>query len=329
MKLVTFAANGEDRLGILTADSNVIDLRGAAERYLREDHSESEAAARAKDMFPSCMSKFLAGGHRGQQKASEILEFLTSKNLEGDSTITKPQEAVELRAPVPKPPMVFMMGFNGNIIPTLKEKGWTVPDEYPHEPWWFLVPNQAVIGPHEQIVRPVGCEELGNSPELGVVIGSPAWRVSETEAIKHVAGYTLVNDVTLWDIQKRDHFMYTTSAVKSFPTSKPIGHCITTLDEVPDPNDVKGRFTVNGKSAGEESTARYRFSVSEIVSHASQYVRLDPGTVIACGALPGILEMVVTPGDVVVNELVGVAQLSNEIVQERDEPIATFARGGR
>lgn len=326
MKLVTFHANGEDRIGTLTKDGNVVDLRAAAERYLRGHHSGTEADTRATEMFPSYMSTFLAAGNRGQEQVSEVLEFVTSQNLEEDPKITRAKEAVELRAPVPYPPMVFMMGFNGNIIPTLKEKGWTVPDEYSNEPWWFLVPNQAVIGPHDQVVRPVGCEELGNSPELGVVIGSAAWRVSEAEAMKHVAGYTLVNDVTLWDIQKRDHFMYTTSAVKSFPTSKPIGHCITTLDEIPDPNDVKGRFMVNGESAGEESTARYRFSVAEIVSHASQYVRLEPGTVIACGALPGILEMVVEPGDVVVNELVDVAQLTNEIVQEKDEPIATFAR---
>lgn len=326
MKLVTFRQKENQRIGVLLDEERILDLRAGAELYLASSKPESNAADAASSMFPSDMAAFLAEGKTGFKQAEKILQFVSDENLHDDPRVTISRTNSSLCAPVPRPPLVFMMGFNGEIIPTLKEKGWTVPDQYSKEPWWFFVPSQAVIGPDEPIVRPVGCHELGNSPELGVVIGEAAWRVDEVDALEYVAGYTLVNDVTLWDIQKRDHFMYTTTAVKSFPTSKPIGHCITTLDELEDPGNVVGRFSVNGKMAGEEATGRYRFSVSEIVSHASQYVHLEPGTVIACGALPGILEMVVEPGDKVVNEFVGVAKLSNEIIEESGETIASFAR---
>jgi len=307
MKLVTFSTSGEgDRVGVLT-DAGVVDLSAAAKK--------SGAA-----QLPSTMNDFLAQGEAGLDRARKMVEFA------GKEGLVLKESDVTLNAPIPAPPVLFMMGFNGSIIPTLKQKGWTVPDNYSKEPWWFIVPSAAVIGPNTPIVRPKGCEDLGNSPELGVVIGKPAWRVSPEKALDYVAGYTAVNDATQWDVQKRDHFMYTTTKVKSFPTCKPIGHCITTMDEIANPHDVKAQFWIDNKMVGECSTSKYRFSVAEVVSHASHYVCLQPGTTIAMGALPEILEMTVYPGQVVVNDFLGVARLSNPIVDESQITPAEYLR---
>lgn len=297
MRLVTFTQADRTRIGVLTPEG-VVD----------PGSSTRDGAA-----LPTTMTGLLDLGDDGLRRMAAV-----AAAPDDHGATVYPESEVALTAPVPNPPLLIMMGINGRLIPTLKDKGWKVPDEYSHEPWWFLVPPAAVIGPNDPSIRPVECADFGNSPELGVVIGRPTWRVSPEQALHHVVGYTAVNDVTLWDIQKRDHFMYTTTAVKSFPTSKPMGHCITTLDEIADPNDVSAECWINGKLIAKESTAGYRFPVAEVVSHVSRFVYLRPGTVIAMGALPGILEMTVEPGDVVVNDFVGVATLTNPFRDERD-----------
>jgi 2-keto-4-pentenoate hydratase/2-oxohepta-3-ene-1,7-dioic acid hydratase in catechol pathway len=156
----------------------------------------------------------------------------------------------------------------------------------PEEPVVFNKWVSCIQGPDDPIPVPPGSRKTDWEVELGIVIGSEAWQVDETSALDHVAGYCVVNDVSEreWQLERGS----TWDKGKGFPGFGPIGPWLVTPDEVGDPQNLSMWLEVNGTRVQDGSTATMIFTVRQIVSYVSRFMRLLPGDVITTGTPPGV-----------------------------------------
>ena len=173
----------------------------------------------------------------------------------------------------------------------------------PTEPILFLKTANALTGPNDPVVLPQGATKGDWEVELGVVIGTRASYVDEADALSHVAGYCVVNDVSErhWQLERG----FTWDKGKGFPTFGPVGPWLVTADEVGDPQNLAMWLSVNGKKVQDGSTKTMIFTVAEIVAYCSQIMTLEPGDIITTGTPPGVgmgqkpEPVYLKPGDVV------------------------------
>ena len=158
--------------------------------------------------------------------------------------------------------------------------------ELPQEPVVFFKATSAIIGPDDSVEIPRGSVKTDWEVELGVVIGKEAKYVSEAEAMDHVAGYCVVNDLSERDFQLHRSGQWVKG--KSADTFGPIGPWLVTRDEVPDPQNLPMYLEVNGHRYQDGSTKTMHFGVATVVSHLSQFMSLQPGDVISTGTPPGV-----------------------------------------
>ena len=178
-----------------------------------------------------------------------------------------------------------------------KEAGLPIPSE----PIVFMKATTCISGPSDDVIQPRGSTKLDWEVELGVVIGTTAKYVSEAEALSHVAGYCIVNDVS-----ERSFQMATTQwdKGKGFDTAGPIGPWLVTTDEISDPQNLDMSLDVNGQRMQTGNTRTMIFGVAKIIAHVSQYMTLLPGDIIATGTPPGVglgikpTPVFLKPGDV-------------------------------
>jgi len=158
--------------------------------------------------------------------------------------------------------------------------------EVPPEPVVFMKATSAICGPNDAIEIPRGAEKVDWEVELGVVIGKPAKYVSEEDAMDHVAGYCIVNDVSerAFQIERSGQWV----KGKSADTFAPIGPWLVTRDEVPDPQDLAMWLEVDGRRFQDGSTRTMVYGVRYLVSYLSGFMSLQPGDVIATGTPPGV-----------------------------------------
>ncbi|MFN3496354.1 MAG: fumarylacetoacetate hydrolase family protein, partial [Hydrogenophaga sp.] len=154
----------------------------------------------------------------------------------------------------------------------------------PGQPIVFSKHNSAVSGPNDDVWLPPGSQKLDWEVELGVVIGSRAWHVSEAEALNHVAGYCLVNDVSERAYQMEMEGQWIKG--KSYPTHCPLGPWLVTPDELGDPQAVDLWLEVNGTRRQSGNTRTMIFGVKQIIAYVSQCITLNPGDVIFTGTPP-------------------------------------------
>ncbi|HUG09019.1 MAG TPA: fumarylacetoacetate hydrolase family protein [Acidimicrobiia bacterium] len=186
----------------------------------------------------------------------------------------------------------------------------------PESPLTFAIYPSAVIG-HEDAIRiPRGVSQVDYEAELGVVVGRQARDVPIDEALSYVFAYTCVNDVSARDVQLKEG-QWTRG--KSFDTFSPVGPCLTTRDEIPDPQDLSIMSRVDGEIRQHSSTAQMAFSVAEIISFVSAGTTLFPGDLIATGTPSGVaLEQTdpdwLTPGVTVEVEIESIGILRNNVI---------------
>jgi 2-keto-4-pentenoate hydratase/2-oxohepta-3-ene-1,7-dioic acid hydratase in catechol pathway len=162
------------------------------------------------------------------------------------------------------------------------ESGMSVPAE----PVVFMKATSAVCGPNDDIVLPRGSLKTDWEVELGVVIGKHAKYVSEADALSHVAGYCVVNDVSERAFQLESTGQWVKG--KSADTFGPIGPWLVTTDEVPNPQDLDLWLEVDGRRFQQGSTRNMVFGVAFLVSYLSRFMSLQPGDVISTGTPPGV-----------------------------------------
>ena len=215
------------------------------------------------------------------------------------------RDEIELLAPVGTKSRLFALG--GAYPQHLRERDQ---DLSPVPSQWY-VPDTAVIGPNDDIRLP---DRVSGSVlpavELGVVIGDGGRYIDAQNALDHVAGYTVVNDVTArtdWPGPM---------AYKLMDTFSPCGPVVTTADDIASTADLKATLHRNGERICHGTTAGMRFTISFIVSFLSTIVELRPGDVISTGD-PGRVESSIEPGDTVTASVEGVGELTNTVVGDR------------
>jgi 2-keto-4-pentenoate hydratase/2-oxohepta-3-ene-1,7-dioic acid hydratase in catechol pathway len=156
----------------------------------------------------------------------------------------------------------------------------------PGQPIVFNKHRGALCGPNDDVWLPPGALKLDWEVELGIVIGQRTFHISESEALGHVAGYCLLNDVSERSYQMEREGQWVKG--KSYPTHCPIGPWLVTPDELGDPQAVELWLDVNGFPCQRGNTKTMIFGVAHIVSYLSQFMALEPGDVIATGTPPGV-----------------------------------------
>lgn len=222
-----------------------------------------------------------------------------------------PLEAVRLMAPIPRPGKIFGSGINYESH-KIENPAAVLPDE----PGFFSKFPSSVVGPDVPILLPDPDAQVDYEVELAVVIGVPGRRIVRGDALQHVFGYTVINDVSARAVQFRPHQMDLGKGPDSFC---PMGPVIVTADEIADVANVRVRSWVNGDLRQDASTAEWLFGVEALVEHASRYSTLESGDLITTGTPSGCGTFRtpptwLAPGDEVVVEALGIGQLHSPVV---------------
>lgn len=289
MKLVTFTQGGSTRIGAVVGEE-VVDFSAAGSG------------------LPSDMLAFLAQGDAAMQAARDAC-------ASGRGRLAR--AAVTIEAPVLRPPKILAVGLN--YRDHVEETGLKMPEI----PMIFNKQSTAVIGPGAGIHLPKDSDQLDYEGEFAIVIGKRCRHVPKDKAAGVIAGYTIVNDVSVRDWQFRSA---TTTMGKSWDTHCPMGPYLVTTDEVPDPHNLQLQTWVNGDLRQNSNTKYLIFNCFDIVEHLSTAFTLEPGDVIPTGTPSGV-GIGFTPkrwlkvGDVVRVAIDQLGELENRVVAEPNSTV--------
>ena len=296
MRLLTFVSRAEPatpRLGVMLGD-RVLDLAVA------QDLKPGWPA------LPPTMRELLALGPAGLGRVREILEAAQERASELPGGVALAQSDIRWLPPIGDAEKFLCVGKNYRTH--LKElEANDLIKEKPEEPTGFIKLNACLTGHETDVERPSTVSRLDYEPELVFVIGKPAYMVKEKDAWDYVAGITILNDLTCRDTQKAEvasGSRFWTS--KNAPGFGPLGPCIITMDEVPDPYDIWVTCSVNGEQRMRVNTSDQIWKLPRIVEHFSRLLPLKPGDMFSTGAPGGVAvgkpnaeELYVKPGDVI------------------------------
>jgi 2-keto-4-pentenoate hydratase/2-oxohepta-3-ene-1,7-dioic acid hydratase in catechol pathway len=263
--------------------------------------------------LPKTLEGFVRKGIRAIEAAEEILKKASEKEIEDFSL---PLNEVRLLAPLAHPPKIICLGLNylDHIEEDVTGRGKAVPSE----PIIFIKPHTTIIGYGQSIIKPSFVKKHDYEAELAILMGARAKNVSAEEARSCIFGYTILNDVTARDIQLKD-IQWTRG--KSFDTFAPIGPCIVTQNQIPDPTNLYIRTWVNGELRQNSTTKNMIFNVYEIVHHISRVMTLEPCDIIATGTPAGVGYALkpepkfLQDGDIVRIEIEGIGTLENKVAE--------------
>jgi 5-carboxymethyl-2-hydroxymuconate isomerase/acylpyruvate hydrolase len=261
------------------------------------------------DLGPGRMKELLAGGPAALERARKA----TGAVLE--------ERAVRYLPPVPDADKFLCVG--KNYRQHLEElRANELLAEMPQEPTAFVKLNSCLVGHDAKVARPHGITRLDYEPELVFVIGKRALGAKQAQAFDHVAGVTILNDLTDRDAQKREvasGSRFWTG--KNIPGFGPLGPEIVTLDEIRDPYDLWMVCTVNGQERMRVNTRDQIWKFPDILEHFSRYIPFEPGDMFSTGAPGGVAvgkpnaaELFLKPGDVVDCSIEGITTLRTHIV---------------
>jgi 5-oxopent-3-ene-1,2,5-tricarboxylate decarboxylase/2-hydroxyhepta-2,4-diene-1,7-dioate isomerase len=297
MRVVTFDLDGEPAIGLLHGEQ-VLDFSRAFLTFL---------VAEGMDPGPALFSieELIDAGLFVPETFEDVLGFLQDHALLDTMVV----EAAELLPPF-LPNRIIALG--RNYAAHAAETG----HQPPKEPVFFMKATTSVIGPEEPVLIPKEATRVDHEVELAVVIGKGGKRIPKHQAMDHVAGYTILNDVTERDMQTRDMALsHPWFLSKSFDTFGPLGPCIALPDGIPDPHNLELKLTVNGEVRQESKTSDLIFKIPELIASLSRYLTLEPGDLISTGTPEGISP--VKPGDVMEAYVEGIGTLRNPVEKEK------------
>jgi acylpyruvate hydrolase len=319
MKLVTFDSGTGDRVGALLGDL-VVDLelvigllRGGGLGIeglpeLQED-VDTVLAPRASLYH---MIDVLERREAWRAALAKIVDALaaSAKSARLPQAVFTPLEQVRLRAPLLRPGKIVCVGLNYESHRA--EQGI----QSPARPIFFLKSGNTICGPGDSIVLPPISTQVDFEAEFAVVIGKKGNGIPEEEVFEHIAGYTILNDVSARDLQIGDRQWF---RGKSCDTFAPIGPCIVTADEIPDPHSLRISLTLNGQTMQDSTTSDLIFKIPFLVSYLSQSLTWEPGDLLSTGTPGGVGHhrkppIHLHPGDTVSITVEGIGTLTNPVV---------------
>tara|TARA_B100000768_G_C11277489_1_gene376705 strand:- start:2330 stop:3187 length:858 start_codon:yes stop_codon:yes gene_type:complete len=250
MKLIRFGEVGKEKPGIILANGTKIDVSDFGSDY--------------DELF---------FGNNGLLRLKVWLKI----NKENCPVI---DESVRMGVPLVRPSKIVCVGLN--YTKHAEESGM----EIPKEPVLFFKATSALTGPFDEIIIPKNSKKTDWEVELAIIIGKKASYISKEEALDHVAGYVLHNDVSEREFQLERSGQWVKG--KSCDTFAPIGPFIATKDEIKNPNNLNLWLKVNNKIMQDSCTSDFIFNVQHIISHISQFMTLLPGDIISTGTPFGV-----------------------------------------
>lgn len=219
---------------------------------------------------------------------------------------SRPLAEADLAPVIPRPPKIICIG--QNYLKHIQEMG----SEAPEYPTLFAKYTRALIGPRDPITLPKVSDKIDWEAELAIVIGRATRHATEANALEAVAGYTVLNDVSVRDYQRRTQQWL---QGKTFEGSTPVGPALVTADEV-DPSDLAIRCEVDGQVMQDSRTSDLLFGPAQIIAYISQIITLEPGDIIATGTPSGVgagrnPQVWLKPGQTVRTIVEGVGELVN------------------
>ncbi|HKO18690.1 MAG TPA: fumarylacetoacetate hydrolase family protein [Acidobacteriaceae bacterium] len=279
MKLVTFEQGGRGDRPGLIVDGSLLDL--SAEGFRDAIAFMSAAASVQADVA---------------KKKSSI-----------------PLDDVKLKAPIPAPPRIFGIGVN------YAEHAKESQTETQKVPTVFIVLSSAVVGPDAEVILPKASAMVDYEAELAVVIGKSGYHISAAQAMDHVFGYTIMNDVSARDVQRATTQW---SLGKSFPTFAPLGPWVVSKDEVPDPHSLSISLTIGSEKLQDSNTSLLIFRIPALIEYISGITPLQVGDVISTGTPAGVgmgrnPQRWLKPGEEMVVRIDKIGELRNRLVPEK------------
>ena len=307
MKLINFTVAGHTRAGAIV-DDKVIDLNYAYQAQLKaEGKYRYEEIAHA--FVPNNTDELYQGGKESLQLAQNAIDFILANPESFDKQVIYNREEVKVEAPVGRPGKIICVGHN--FRKHIQEMG----RELPSHPVIFAKFANTILGPDDAIPFYPISEQLDYEAEFTFVIGKQARNVAEEDALDYVAGYTITNDVTYRDIQRRTLQWLQGKTVDG---SAPMGPYLVTADEIGDPSGLSMVLKVNGEVRQSTNTDDFVFNVPKLVSFLSGLMTLEPGDVVLTGT-PGGVGVAMNPpqflkdGDVVTIEVDKIGSLENKV----------------
>jgi 2-keto-4-pentenoate hydratase/2-oxohepta-3-ene-1,7-dioic acid hydratase in catechol pathway len=290
VRLVSYAADGRWRAGILVAD-RVVDAEAAA-REARTGAGEAQWTSTRAIIQAS------------EQELGAVAEAVPE--LESSAM---PLEEVRLGPPIPDPDKILCMGLN--YRDHAEEQGLPLPSV----PLFFAKFRNSLIGPRDEIVLPAASEQIDYEAELAVVIGRRCRDIAVGDALRYVAGAMAFNDVSARDLQMQ---VSQWTMGKAIDTFAPCGPALVLLDELSDLQALGIRARVNGQTLQDANTALMVFGVAEAVAFLSRVMTLEPGDIIATGTPAGVgmsrdPQVWLRDGDVVEIEIDEIGTLRNPV----------------
>lgn len=301
MRLATYRANvmEEARLGAIV-DSLIVDVQRLADSV--------------GEWLPATMLEFI---DQGPLALTTLKGLLAGGVDELPAGIALPLSNVKLLAPIPRPRKnIFGIGLNYVEHVAESSKSLDTAKELPKQPIIFSKPPTTVIGPDEPIAHNAKItQQLDWEVELAAIIGTTARRVPVDAALSHVFGYSVMIDVSARDCRRAGQWIYS----KGMDTYAPFGPVIVTADEMPDPQVLNLKLSVNGVEKQNSNTRHMLFKVADLVSDISQGITLEPGDIIATGTPEGVgagrnPQEWLWPGDVVEAEVERIGRIRHSVV---------------
>ena len=257
MRIVTYRSERGDRAGVLR-DGRVVDAWDALAGTGREATG------------PATVRRLLEAG---------LVEDLAGRLEESSATEGIPLDDVSLLPPVPDPDKIICIGLN------YRQHAAEAGQEPPESPTFFAKFRNALAAPGAEVALPKASEKVDYEAEVAFLIGRRATSVDAGDALSHVAGFTLLNDLSARDLQfATPQWM----PGKVFDGSAPCGPALVTLDDAGAHDAIQISLTLNGERMQEASTADLIFGVPELVAHLSTLMTLEPGDIVSTGTPPGV-----------------------------------------
>lgn len=319
MKLVTIDCVPGGRPGAILQNGDILHLERAAER------------GTIQAWLPATLRGILEAGQDGLDVVRGIVERVEQASVELRASLrdegTILSADTRLLAPVPNPAMIVSVGqAYHSHVQEMKGKP-------PAEPHGFLKAPSAVVGPGAEIeLPPQFPDAVDFEGELCAVIGRVCHNVCEEDAMGHVAGYTITNDVSARDAVPLIGQAKTTAEArtawdlvhmgKQLPGFSPMGPALVTVDEIADPGNLDLTTRVNGEVMQQANTSDFIFPLAKVIAYFSRWYTLMPGDIISTGTPGGVgygrdPKVLLRPGDVVEVEVGGIGTLSNRFVEAR------------